>query len=188
MHESQSRVACRLRPRQTEVKLGEMPRNRQPPVYPARISANSISATWLIYASDLYIVQQGRAEIQAEGLTIPAEPFSLAVFKMQLRLLQETLVLLLFVPVFSQSTFTSQGCVDPAGFDSCWSSATQAASSLFKKYCTEGQCTDENNCYTPDSTCAQTTTCVAYTMWLNCALSHCWNRVTHASDLVLTCG
>ncbi|KUJ10410.1 uncharacterized protein LY89DRAFT_723631 [Mollisia scopiformis] len=76
-----------------------------------------------------------------------------------------------------QLAMTSEGCADPSGFDSCWTAATNEATSLFAKYCTTGECTDENNCYTPDAVCAETTTCIAYTQWINCALSTCWNRV-----------
>jgi hypothetical protein len=77
----------------------------------------------------------------------------------------------------AQMDMTSDGCADPAGFDSCWAAANNEATSLFTKCCTQSECRDSNNCYTPDTNCAQTTTCIAYALWIDCALSTCWNRV-----------
>ena len=76
------------------------------------------------------------------------------------------------------SLFNSSVCVDPPGFDSCWNAATADAVSLFENHCTNGTCTDVDDCFSPDETCAKVATCVAYTEWISCALNHCWNRVS----------
>ncbi|PMD22762.1 hypothetical protein NA56DRAFT_73956 [Hyaloscypha hepaticicola] len=47
----------------------------------------------------------------------------------------------------------------------------------FKAHCTNGTCTDVDDCFTSDVACAKLTVCVAYTEWIGCALNHCWNRV-----------
>ena len=50
------------------------------------------------------------------------------------------------LPVFAaQFTFTSEGCVDAAGFDTCWAKANSEAASLSAKYCS-GTCDDSDNC------------------------------------------
>lgn len=83
-----------------------------------------------------------------------------------------------FRSAVSAFAFNSSVCVDPTGYDSCWNKANSDAMSIFKKYCTNGICTDVDDCFTPDETCAKITTCIAYTEWINCALNHCWNRVS----------
>ncbi|KAI1320871.1 hypothetical protein F5Y16DRAFT_77040 [Xylariaceae sp. FL0255] len=87
------------------------------------------------------------------------------------------LLYLATTPVFAaQFTFTSDGCVDPDGFGTCWSNANAVAASLSAKYCS-GSCDDADNCIAPDPNCGASVQCVAYAAWLNCALGHCWNRV-----------
>lgn len=86
----------------------------------------------------------------------------------------------LFTTVVSGFAFNSSTCSDPPGFDSCWNQATSDAISLFKHHCnsTSGSCADVDECFSPDETCAKITVCTAYTEWINCALNHCWNRVS----------
>jgi hypothetical protein len=74
--------------------------------------------------------------------------------------------------------FNSTTCADPPGFDSCWNKASADAISIFKQHCTTGSCMDVDDCFSSDETCAKIAVCVAYTEWINCALNHCWNRVS----------
>jgi hypothetical protein len=56
------------------------------------------------------------------------------------------LLLYAALPVFAaQFTFTSTGCVDAAGFDTCWANANSEAASLSAKYCS-GTCNDSDDC------------------------------------------
>lgn len=85
--------------------------------------------------------------------------------------------------VQSQLDFTSNGCVDPGNFDSCWSSATSAAQTCYTQNCNPSSsvCSGPDECYSSDQNCVGACTCVAYQSWINCALSYCWNRVRGAA-------
>jgi hypothetical protein len=56
------------------------------------------------------------------------------------------LLLYAALPGFAaQFTFTSTGCADADGFDTCWANANSEAASLSAKYCS-GTCNDADNC------------------------------------------
>ncbi|KAE9378938.1 hypothetical protein N431DRAFT_478054 [Stipitochalara longipes BDJ] len=76
----------------------------------------------------------------------------------------------------SQFTLTSDGCVDASGFDSCMSSVTASVQQCVQKNCNGGTCNDYNDCGSNDSNCYSACICGGYQSWINCALSHCWNR------------
>jgi len=63
---------------------------------------------------------------------------------------------------------TADGCADPLGFSSCWDAAASAEQSCDTNNC--GTATNQN----PD--CVTDCACVGYRDYINCALTHCWNK------------
>lgn len=82
--------------------------------------------------------------------------------------------------IYASFNFDSSGCVNPSGFNSCWSTATSAISVCWTKYCegdTGETCTDFFGCQSSSSTCTNACFCVMYTSLISCALDYCWNEV-----------
>jgi len=64
-------------------------------------------------------------------------------------------------------TFSSNECVDKAGFDTCYGTAIQTFDACSQQSCNSNDI----------SLCEQACVCTAYFAQLNCVLEYCWNRV-----------
>ncbi|KAE8443476.1 hypothetical protein EG329_001873 [Mollisiaceae sp. DMI_Dod_QoI] len=84
--------------------------------------------------------------------------------------------LLAFPFAQAQFTLTSEGCVDPSGFDTCMGSVTTTVQQCVSKNCQDGTCDNYNNCESSDANCYSACICGGYQNWINCAVGHCWNR------------
>lgn len=79
---------------------------------------------------------------------------------------------------YAQFTLTSDGCVDASGFNSCMSQVTTQVQQCVQNNCQGGgTCEDFNNCQSSDANCYPACLCGGYQAWINCAASHCWNKV-----------
>lgn len=76
----------------------------------------------------------------------------------------------LFARALPQFDINSETCVDPSGFETCFSEARSLGEECHHD-CTQGV-VDAQEHYIV--TCA----CKASTEGINCALSHCWNQVS----------
>jgi hypothetical protein len=89
-------------------------------------------------------------------------------------------LLLSFSSAQSSFNFSSAGCVNPSGFDSCWTTTTTAITNCWTDYCegaSGGTCSDFFGCESTSSRCTNACICVMYAEYINCALNTCWNQV-----------
>ena len=83
--------------------------------------------------------------------------------------------------------FSSTGCVNSTGFESCWSTVTKAVTSCRLDYCPGGgvnECSDLFACPSNSSICTDQCMCSMYSSYINCALEHCWNEVGYFWNII----
>lgn len=84
-----------------------------------------------------------------------------------------------FLFVGAVSPLTSDGCIDPSGFDNCNSVVDTEEQQCYQQNC---GCADAENCSPADPSCVTNCRATAYQGWINCAMQSCWNRVSCGPD------
>jgi hypothetical protein len=86
-----------------------------------------------------------------------------------------TVFLLFFVSVaLSASNFTTTGCVDAAGTQTCITNAIDSITSACQSAC---GCENPFSCANANYDCLAGCVCEGYKDTINCVLSSCWNKV-----------